>query len=66
MKIFKIVIGTLAAVFALLKLLSLAAVLISGDYSHVPQPAGSWMAGSVAGIIILTVIALLCFRRKKS
>jgi hypothetical protein len=65
MRIFKIVIGSLAALLAFIKLLSLASILITGDYSHVPQPVGSWMGGSIAGIMIFLAIAILCFRRKK-
>jgi len=65
MKILKIIVGTIAGLFALAHIISLASNLITGSINFSSAYAAGQIGGSVLGICLGTAIAIACFRKKK-
>lgn len=66
MKVFKIVIGVLAAIFAAAHIIGLASALIAGTINFGSSFAASYIGGRVFGIFLGAAIAIACFRSKKT
>ena len=66
MKVFKIVIGVLAALFAAAHIIALAWALVAGSINFGSPFAASDIGGRVFGIFIGAAIAIACLRSKKT
>jgi len=65
MRIVKYIFGTLAGLYSLALLVRLIGLLASGNLDFSKPYAQGMVGGSIGGICIGTVIAIICFRRVK-
>jgi len=66
MKVVKLVIGILAALFAVAHVIGLASALITGHINFGSSFAASYIGGRVFGIFLGAAIAIACLRPKNA
>lgn len=65
MKVVKLIIGILAALFAVAHVIGLASALVTGHVNFGSPYAAGYLGGRVFGIFLGAAIAIACLRPKK-
>lgn len=66
MKVIKLIIGILAALFAVAHVIGLTSALVMGQINFGSSFAASYIGGRVFGIFLGAAIAIACLRPKKA